>query len=265
MSDNYAIPFTIELEKPPTQIKQITYRKYKSLDINQFKKEVKKKMLECDGANPVVTYGKILKSTLDEHAPEVTRSVKVRHKTPWYSNDLLQDEKRKRRQLETKWHCNKLEETWKPYQVQRQNVYDMLKPLKVEFYSLVVKENARDMKTLFKIFDSLLHKIRSLPLPPHESASHLANQFVDSFCGKIERIRCDVISHQCISSMEIREKQRYTSELTHFEPASQKEVHKIILNSPSKSCELDPVPTWLLKECLDEILPLITQIVNLSL
>ena len=32
-----------------------------------------------------------------------------------------------------------------------------------------------------------------------------------------------------------------------------------------KSCELDPIPTWLLKDCIDVLLPLITLIMNMSL
>ena len=37
------------------------------------------------------------------------------------------------------------------------------------------------------------------------------------------------------------------------------------MNSPSKSYELDPMPTWLLKKCIDEILPFIIRLVNTSL
>ena len=38
------------------------------------------------------------------------------------------------------------------------------------------------------------------------------------------------------------------------------------MNSPNKSCELDhPIPTWLLKTCIDELLPLITALINKSL
>ena len=48
-------------------------------------------------------------------------------------------------------------------------------------------------------------------------------------------------------------------------PASEEEVREIIQKSPNKSCELDPIPTWLLKDCLDELLPLITDIVNTSM
>ena len=34
---------------------------------------------------------------------------------------------------------------------------------------------------------------------------------------------------------------------------------------PDKTCDLDPLPTWLLKHCLDEFAPVLTKIVNLSL
>ena len=37
------------------------------------------------------------------------------------------------------------------------------------------------------------------------------------------------------------------------------------MESPTKSCDFDPLPTWLLKQCLDVLVPVITKIVNLSL
>ena len=50
-----------------------------------------------------------------------------------------------------------------------------------------------------------------------------------------------------------------------FKQVSETEVHKIIMNSPTKSCLLDPWPTFLIKECLDILLPSITKLVNCSL
>ena len=47
--------------------------------------------------------------------------------------------------------------------------------------------------------------------------------------------------------------------MTCFEPATADEVRKIIINSPSKTCDLDPIPTEWLKSCLDVSLVLITQ------
>ena len=47
-------------------------------------------------------------------------------------------------------------------------------------------------------------------------------------------------------------------------PVTEEEVAKIIRASPSKSCGLDPLPTWLLKS-LDSLTPTITAMVNYSL
>ena len=50
-----------------------------------------------------------------------------------------------------------------------------------------------------------------------------------------------------------------------FMPVTE-EVHKCISESPTKSCSLDPIPTFLLfKDCLNILLPSITKLVNYSL
>ena len=43
-----------------------------------------------------------------------------------------------------------------------------------------------------------------------------------------------------------------------LEPATEEEMRRIFMKSPNKSCELDHIPTWLLKCCLTELLPLNT-------
>jgi hypothetical protein len=42
---------------------------------------------------------------------------------------------------------------------------------------------------------------------------------------------------------------------------SSDEIRKLLAKSP---CELDPMPTYLLKQCLNNVLPVITAIVNKS-
>ena len=59
----------------------------------------------------------------------------------------------------------------------------------------------------------------------------------------------------------INPQQQNITPLCVLRPATALEV----LNSPSKSFELDPMPTWLLKKCIDEILPIIVRLVNTSL
>ena len=53
--------------------------------------------------------------------------------------------------------------------------------------------------------------------------------------------------------------------LTNMLPASREEVRSILKSAPNKSCELDPIPTWLLKSSIDELLPIITDIMNASI
>ena len=49
------------------------------------------------------------------------------------------------------------------------------------------------------------------------------------------------------------------------QPATEEESRKIILALSSASCNLGPIPTPLLKICVEELLPIITKIVNASL
>ena len=53
--------------------------------------------------------------------------------------------------------------------------------------------------------------------------------------------------------------------LTVFTQVTQDEIAKIIGKSPTNPCLLDPLPTFLIKECIDILLPSITKLVNFSL
>ena len=43
------------------------------------------------------------------------------------------------------------------------------------------------------------------------------------------------------------------------------EIRTLINKSPHKSCPLDPIPTFLFKDCLEELHPAITTIINAPL
>ena len=53
--------------------------------------------------------------------------------------------------------------------------------------------------------------------------------------------------------------------MTNFRPTSIAEIRKIIQKSPLKYFELDLLPTFMLKECIETLLPIITTIVNKSI
>ena len=53
--------------------------------------------------------------------------------------------------------------------------------------------------------------------------------------------------------------------LTSFRTVTNDEICQLIQSAPDKQCELDPIPTSLLKKCIHLLAPAITNIVNLSL
>ena len=87
------------------------------------------------------------------------------------------------------------------------------------------------------------------------------------FIKKIDHIHLDLDNHDkqqastdCDSNdIEI------DSLLFKFSSLSQEEVHDLVRASSKKSCGLDPIPTKLLLDCLDVLLPTITKMINYSL
>jgi hypothetical protein len=88
----------------------------------------------------------------------------------------------------------------------------------------------------------------------------LANKFSQFFTDKIRKIRD---GFQIAD--DLNEPETAVHHLSQFTPASEDEIRQIVFKSPSKSCELDPLPTAILKQCAATIIPVITNIVNDSL
>ena len=52
---------------------------------------------------------------------------------------------------------------------------------------------------------------------------------------------------------------------SHFGPVTAREICELIVRSPGESCMLDFIPTSLMRQCLNDLVPLITAIINVSL
>ena len=100
-------------------------------------------------------------------------------------------------------------------------------------------------------------------LPDHHDIEQLANDFGDFFVRKIDIIR-DKIHNVTVEPTQINSRQP-SATLESFAPLSEEEVQRIIMSSSNATCGLDPIPSWLLKQCLKELLPVVTQLVNQSL
>ena len=111
----------------------------------------------------------------------------------------------------------------------------------------------------------LLCERGSPSLPQTASPSELTEMFSSFFMEKIQNIRRGLQTDQVHGVDQDVDASSVTTPLERFTRASDDEVKTLILNSPDKSCHLDPMSTWLLKLCVDELLPIITAIVNASM
>lgn len=121
---------------------------------------------------------------------------------------------------------------------------------------------------VFKIANSLLGESSVPILPDCTSDLELPNDFGSHFSNKINDIRTKLVSEGRDGKTDVMafDKPFDGHFLTIFDPTSCDEVLKMLSNSASKTCCLDPLPTNLLKKCESSVLvPHITDIINKSI
>ena len=200
-----------------------------------------------------------MESLIDKHAPIITRIVTTNQDSPWYT-ESLREAKREKRKLERKWLRTKKVSDRKAY---RKACVDMVyhtDDAKTDYYSGQIASCEGDQKSLFNITNKLLNNQQASKLPPDDD--DLPNKFNTFFNNKISDLR-DNLTGGTLTHQD-------PTPLTHVKfdnlrPTNTDEVRTLIKASTSKSCELDPLPTWILKLCLEELLPILTNLFNTSL
>lgn len=213
-------------------------------------------------------YNSKLSAVIEEYAPLSSKTVIIRPNTSWY-NATLRQAKVLRRRLERKWKKSGRLEDYQNYSDQCSVVSKYISQYKTEFLSNKVIESEGDAKKLFHISKQLLGNSKKCVLPESNNNITLANKFNNFFLDKIVKIRDEISNAPTLEAISQAEQLLFpgsTKEKFHtFKPTTEAEIKKIILKSSSATCDLDPIPTHLLKENLDTIVPLITKLVNASL
>ena len=263
ISDHSPISFNINLSKPLAERKVISFRKVNNIDEKIFQQDIMSSVLYSHPAtdidNLVKQYDNTLRSIFDKHAPLTTKEIRDRPNTPWY-NEQVMEAKRLRRRAERKYLSSGLTVHKDILHNQHRNLCTVIAKAKQQFYHEAIVNN-NSSKNLFKITDTLLHKKGDSILPTHDNPEQLANNFVDFFCDKIKTISQSFdathAEHGPVRTVD--------NILTSFTPTTKDEVRRIIMEGNSKCCHLDPIPTSVLKTCLESLLPIIVKIINESL
>ena len=260
VSDHTAVHCILDIQYDEPSKQEMTFRKLSSINIEKFIEDIPIISLDIEDLNTLVSSLEMgLRSTLDLHAPELTKFITVRKKKPWYNEELRKIRCRVRR-AEKLYRRHGTTLLWKLFDTIRTEYKQNIKKSKIQTYTRQVADCKGDTKKLYNLVYRLMGKEKSSPLPDHTDEESLANDFANYFMSKIEKIREELEGY-----ILYKPQGRNVREFSNFRLFSDEEVRTIIMGMKTKSCEMDPIPTELLKKCIVEVLPTITKIINISL
>ena len=244
-----------------------TFRNYSAIDSDVFDRDLAAKFDTILSQHPtdidglVRSYNQVCSQSLDAHAPQTTRARTIRRKPLWF-NKAVEEARRVRRRCERRFRKTMSEEDKNDYFVAQKAVSTAINNAKADYYK--DKLSDCDSKDMYKIVNELLCK-NTRSLPNCNSSSDLANQFCSFFTDKIERIREEIDSAVPTVALPYDTSIHTACTMSSFQEISQEDLKKVIMKCPTKSCDLDPLPTWLMKDHLSTIMPIVCHIVNSSI
>ena len=139
----------------------------------------------------------------------------------------------------------------------------MINQAKSQYYTN--KLASCDTKNAYRVVNSLLKPVSKQILPGVSDATDLATAFGEFFQEKVRNIR-NTLNANVTTPLAAAPPTQVQRTLCTLPAVTQEEVKRYIAKSPNKSCILDPLPTWLLKEdqVLQAALPHITDTVIAS-
>ena len=261
-SDHYCTKsyFNVSVSKPSTLYR--TVRNMANIDRPSFNAELSC-VSEFSSVEEANQFCDFLRTALDKHAPSSLWKVMTHNSSPWFES--VQNEpfipKRERRQAEMKWRNTKITIFKDLYRQAKHKVSKLVHSAKCKFYTERIAV-ASSSKELHQIVNTLSNRHPPRILPTIYPSADLPSIFIKHSTNKVEKLRAIIASEHATSTLVIG---ITAATFSSFEKVSQLTVKECILSSAPKSCELDPISSKLLIECLDSILPSLTDLFNSSL
>ncbi|KAK3720695.1 hypothetical protein QZH41_013371, partial [Actinostola sp. cb2023] len=161
-----------------------------------------------------------------------------------------------------------------PFKTAKNHANYILSSTRREYYTNHIIQNSTNQRKLFESTKALLCEPCKVTFQADKDPGVLANEFGEFFVKKIDdiHITLDALSsRQCPpvhTTSSASPGDHVTADnqnglFTSFKPLTCQGVSDLIAKSSTKSCPLDPMPTMLILQVLDVLLPVITSMINL--
>ena len=267
ISDHFSVVANLQIPSNHSRTipQTIKYRKLQSINMEAFKADIQNSDLirypKTNATELAQQYDSVLHTLINLHAPLVSKKISLKPPNPWMTPAILA----------SKRHCRYLERVWRrnPTALNRSRLTRQthlcnrqMSKAKSAHYSKIIAEHSGDYGSLWKAFNKILHRCPKMHLPDHSSIATLANTFSSFFINKISVIRSSFPSD---SHSRVLNPPDTRKVLQNLSCVTADEVRHLVLRAPCKSSDLDPIPTSLVKDCIDILITPITSIINLSL
>ena len=245
-------------------VQKVTFRRWKRLDINEFKARIRSSPAYTNPATTADSYADQLRTSttdiLNHLLPEQSITKRIgKLSSRWLSEEAVKA-KQERRKLERRWKSMGYEAVRVAYRKACKVANKLINQSRSEHYTRRVKESSGDPRTLWRTVKSILHTSRS-----RCDQAGLSNSFASFIKEKIDKVRVSVAS--CLNNISAplpQDIRRSTHSLDFLTAVTVEEVTKTIKQLPNKTSPLDYIHTSILKSCVDVFAPLITRLINLS-
>ena len=264
---------TAQISKP----RLLRKRSYKNFDPVKFIEEIRKiswwgvfsECFDCENAANILTQK--INEILDVMAPIKTFQIRTKY-VPWMSQKT-KDMIKERNQAQLKAATTKDSDDWRKYKQLRNQITNILRVEKKQWRENKLLEFGNDTSSIWKNVKNWLGwsgggpptKLMSdgnMFSKPKDLAKIMNNFFV----SKVRLLRSNLPRNAGDPLALVRRLMANRTCCFSFKPVHPDEVAKIIDNlKNSKSCGSDDIDTYVVKLAKDELVPVITHVINLSL
>ncbi|KAL5261656.1 hypothetical protein ACHWQZ_G007376 [Mnemiopsis leidyi] len=192
--DHYPIVFKFQVPAVANKSKKIIqFRNLKGMNHDQFTKDLTNAIsnFNCDKTsfqNSLEDFHKACESTLDIHAPQITKTICDVPEAPWFDGEY-KIARAQRRKAEKDWKKSKLEIDHSIFINIRQHCDELALRKKKSYFKGNFQKYQNSQKSLYKFVDTFLDKDNALTLPSAEEDLQVTvNSFNNFFAEKIDKI-----------------------------------------------------------------------------
>ena len=264
LSDHSFVTCSLDVKKPRLERLWTTTRPWRKFSLSAFETDLKGSQLCSDvraledlSADDLAElYDRTLQTLLDKHCPAIRIRRKFGPLTPWYDSDCRAS-RRKSRMLERHYKRTGADSDRLAWIKQLKTTHALYEEKDRQHWRTKIADSRGNMKKLWQTMSGIMGE---KPGGRCDDGDCTAEDFAKYFSEKVDSIRSatSTTPPQDIPDMS-------SHVLNDWRPVTALEIEKLISSSLNKTCQLDPAPTWLIKDLGSLLSPFIAVLANKSL